>query len=421
MNLKRIRIRMPKWQAIRSADWAKELLMTFIGATLSIILTFGTAHFLDRKQQRADGRQMAMMVIHDIENNAKTLSECEKAEEKFFNISQVVLNNVAHLDSIPLDSLMLFVQYITASAINPTLYDESSEKIFLSSQESWKNISNPTFIDAVQTFYHERRLIFGILSEDRFFAKPVSNEDYYSKMFDGTETLKDEIGFMRDYVRECCANKNVKIYVDYSYIRRRYYAQFAEEMTNTANRCKFMMGITDEELAQYVANRARTGKQLKERELVGRWKMLSTSNYDIERIYNSDHSIIYVMTYHMSYSHYTGQVDFQFSLQGTWELQGDSIITYVQPDYKYEIDRSRIQYHPEAQQSVDEIIAFWEQNLKQSIDAEKEKGDKRNAAFVSIDATKNKMEYRVMDKDEIGNDEEKTYYLVRQSPLTINH
>lgn len=413
MDIKRIRIRMPKWQKIKSAEWAKELLMTFIGATLSIILTFGTAHFLDRKQQRADGRQMAMMVIHDIENNAKTLSECEKAEEKLFNISQLVLNNVDHLDSIDVDSLTLFVQYITSAAINTTIYDESSEKIFLSSQESWKNINNPTFIDAVQTFYHGRRLIFGILSEDRFFAKPVSNENYYSKMFDGAETLHDELAFLLNYVRESCANKDVKVYVDYSFIRRRYYAQFAEEMTNTANRCKFMMGITDEELAQYVANRARTGKQLKERELIGRWKMLSTSDYDIERIYNRDHSTVYIMTRHISYSYYTGQVDFRFSLQGTWELQGDSLITYVQPDYEYEIDRSRIQYQPEAQQAVDDIIALWEQSIKQSLDAEKEKGDKRNAAFVSIDATKNKLEYRMMDKDEIGNDEEKTYYLVR--------
>ena len=54
---------MPKWQAIRSANWAKELLMTFAGATLSIILTFGTAHVLDEKQQREDGRQTAMMVM----------------------------------------------------------------------------------------------------------------------------------------------------------------------------------------------------------------------------------------------------------------------------------------------------------------------------------------------------------------------
>ena len=404
---------MPKWQKITSADWAKELLMTFIGATLSIILTFGTAHFLDRKQQRADGRQMAMMVIHDIENNAKTLSECVDAEEKLFNISQLVLNNVDHLDSVPEDSLILFVQYITESAINTTVYDESSEKIFLSSQESWKNIDNPTFIDVVQTFYHERRLIFNLLSEDRFFDKPVSSEDYYAKMFSATETLMDEVGFLRKYVRESCTRKDVKIYVDYSYIRRRYYAQFAEEMTNTANRCKFMMGITDEELAQYVANRARTGKQLKEREIIGRWKMLSTSDYDIERIYNRDHSTVYVMTRHISYSLYTGQVDFRFSLQGTWELQGDSLITFVRPDYEYEIDRSRIQYQPEAQQAVDEIIAFCEQSLKQSIDAEKEKGDKRNAAFVSIDATRNKMEYRMMEQDEIGNDQEKTYYLVR--------
>ena len=58
---------MPKWQAVRSASWAKELLMTFIGATLSIVLTFGTAHFVDQKQKLAEGRQTAMMVIHDID------------------------------------------------------------------------------------------------------------------------------------------------------------------------------------------------------------------------------------------------------------------------------------------------------------------------------------------------------------------
>ena len=43
---------MPKWQKILSKSWPKELLMTFIGATLSIILTFGTAHIVGEKEKK---------------------------------------------------------------------------------------------------------------------------------------------------------------------------------------------------------------------------------------------------------------------------------------------------------------------------------------------------------------------------------
>ena len=89
MDLRKVKIRTPKWQTITSAAWAKELLMTFIGATLSIILTFGTAHFVDQKQQREDARQMAMMVIHDIDNTAQRFKDYAKIEELYYNNAQV--------------------------------------------------------------------------------------------------------------------------------------------------------------------------------------------------------------------------------------------------------------------------------------------------------------------------------------------
>ena len=92
-----IKIRLPKWQLIRSASWVKELLMTFAGATLSIILTFGTAHFLDQKEQRADGRQTAMLLIHDMEISADLFKHYAKEEEKGFNCAQVV---IAGIDSL---------------------------------------------------------------------------------------------------------------------------------------------------------------------------------------------------------------------------------------------------------------------------------------------------------------------------------
>ena len=64
---------MPKmYQHFVRNSMMKELFMTFIGATLSIVLTFGTAHYIDLREKKALGRQTAMMVIHDMDNTSRT-------------------------------------------------------------------------------------------------------------------------------------------------------------------------------------------------------------------------------------------------------------------------------------------------------------------------------------------------------------
>ena len=78
----RIKVLLPKFEALKGISWAKELLLSFIGTTLSIVLTFGTAHFVEQKQNREAGRQTAMMVIHDIENTADLFTSWEKEEEE---------------------------------------------------------------------------------------------------------------------------------------------------------------------------------------------------------------------------------------------------------------------------------------------------------------------------------------------------
>ena len=45
----RIKVLLPKFEALKGISWAKELLLSFIGTTLSIVLTFGTAHFVEQK------------------------------------------------------------------------------------------------------------------------------------------------------------------------------------------------------------------------------------------------------------------------------------------------------------------------------------------------------------------------------------
>ena len=48
-----VKFRMPRfWRQPKQNGIFKELLLTFIGTTLSIVLTFGTAQYLERKQLR---------------------------------------------------------------------------------------------------------------------------------------------------------------------------------------------------------------------------------------------------------------------------------------------------------------------------------------------------------------------------------
>ena len=412
MNPK-IRIRVPKWQNITSGSWPKELLMTFIGATLSIVLTFGTAHFVDQRQQRAEGRQTAMMVIHDMEHSAEIFNEYAKQEEQYYNAAHYVMANLEKIDSISVDTLVQFMYMITSSAGKLYYYEDAGEKVFLNSQDAWRNINNPPFIDAVQAFYQERQVVYDALNSDHFFQRPVTNDEYYEFMQERSLLEEMDNSFLKVYLSEQCKKKDVLTFINYSFLRQRFYKQYAGGFESYANKCKFMMGITDEELKQYVKNMSRTGKALKAKQLIGRWKLQTTAELDVEREFRRDHTFEYHLVNYMSYAYYTGQVEFLYTLRGTWELQGDSLITFVDPGYEYSIDRSKIHYAPELESSIDGIIASWEQAIDESVKEEMAKGIQRRASFASIDATGDKIELRSIDEEKEGTDKTETSYLIR--------
>ena len=89
----------------------KELLMTFIGTTLSIVLTFGTAHYVDQKEKKALGRQTVMMVIHDMDNTVELLKEYSKDEKKGLELARYVIDRYDTMDSISQDTIWGVVRY----------------------------------------------------------------------------------------------------------------------------------------------------------------------------------------------------------------------------------------------------------------------------------------------------------------------
>ena len=71
-----IKFKMPKFQRhlTNKAMW-KELLLTFLGTTISIVLTFGTAHLLDVRQRVKDRKMSALMVTGNVERFARVLDD----------------------------------------------------------------------------------------------------------------------------------------------------------------------------------------------------------------------------------------------------------------------------------------------------------------------------------------------------------
>ena len=133
----------------------REMTMTIIATTISIVLTFGTAMWLERKQKLENGRQMAMMVISDIDENIKFFNELAKQEKEHLEMASYVENHLDQINQIAYDTLSEVFRYLLEE--NIYTIDDSKERIFNSSQDTWKNIDNPMFISIVQSFYLERR------------------------------------------------------------------------------------------------------------------------------------------------------------------------------------------------------------------------------------------------------------------------
>jgi ABC-type taurine transport system substrate-binding protein len=188
--------------------------------------------------------------------------------------------------------------------------------------------------------------------------------------------------------------KEVETYVNYSFYRRQYFDRYMEVFRSIANRCKFMMNISDEELAQYVQNQSRTGKPLTEKKLIGKWQMETADDQLVEREYRSDHTYTVSTTYYIAYSYYTGRLRAKFVTAATWELRGDSIYVQQLSEPTFELDRSQIHYAPEMEESVNNFVKLYEDGCNIWLEDMKNKDVQRDTVYASIDASGNKIEMR---------------------------
>ena len=142
----------------------KGLIRTVLGITISIILTFGTNALIQRHRTAKDRKMTAMMVMGNIASYADRLERC--AVHMGWNdtlATYLLAIPDDEIDLINMDSLAYYINNVTA--YYTLSYDQSAERIFSNSIDTWKNLGNSEFVENVGQCFSDINSIQEIYNE----------------------------------------------------------------------------------------------------------------------------------------------------------------------------------------------------------------------------------------------------------------
>ena len=141
----------------------KQFLMSVVATTISIILTFGTAYFVDKNKKENEKLEIAKMIIFDMDHTIKKIQANDSLFDSVCQIQLQVAQNPACLDSLRLG-------LVDVANIGMIKFSETTERVFSTSIETFNTIGNANFVDAATKFYICRQSykdeIIGAISHD---------------------------------------------------------------------------------------------------------------------------------------------------------------------------------------------------------------------------------------------------------------
>lgn len=176
----------PKPRIDPNGSISRTLLLTVIGTTISIILTFGTSQLLQTHRKAKDRKMTAMMVMGNIESYASELDDISFQLGWRDTLATILL-------AIPQDSLddpkysSTIESVVMLFGLPSFTYDNTAEQIFSNTIETWKNMGNFQFISNVgdcfsamhsiqEEYYEIRQREHGPHGEDYPTSRPVPGQ-----------------------------------------------------------------------------------------------------------------------------------------------------------------------------------------------------------------------------------------------------
>lgn len=398
------------------SPWWKGFLTSILGTTISIALTFGVSTWVSNHQKEQARKQTAMMLIVDIDDGITSLEKIKKRQEGGYHAAIFSLDNIEHFEDIPDDTIyeafLFIVQFDTG-----LMLDESTEKLFNSSQASWSNLDNLTFIKNVQRYYLDMHYLLNEMNHSALWSAPVLEHELYD--------LLDEKGYgmegavlsaMKMLLQEKLKDKKVVGYVHRSRTNIETLTNYIEKWRNLNDENKFLMNITDDDIKEYTKKIAKEGLPLTEEFLVGRWvNAINTENRIYEYAFRPNHTFTESDTLRYTMIGLRGKVTVVLSVDGKWAIDGDSLTRdYLEETFQMTVDTTKISYRAEM---TDSIQSWLESNFgERRADYWKKSkiSEKHRVRKGSLDLTHNKLELTKYYLDDEGVEHEQTFHLKRK-------
>lgn len=317
----------------------KELLLTFLGTTISIVLTFGTSALLDHREKAAQQRQTAIMSVYDIDEIIRLLQEDMQKEKAFSEVTNYLYAHQEELDSVSIDTLKMAVAYLVEDVVGqPEWADDSKEKAFSGNIEVRQNMKYAQFYDNVRESYRLRRELLGYMEKDLEFSRPVSDADYRQfiqqldfENFDTDGDLNDNAS--RSLLRYAFQQRSTELYLRYFFKRRDAYAHYIMRLTRLNRENKFMADITDDDLAEYVKKNVDRTMPVTAQQLIGTWEEQFVDNNVFHYTLTKDQQVELIGDFNNKLDLYLKDeqmyvpilVPTTTRLKGHWRLEGDSL------------------------------------------------------------------------------------------------
>lgn len=320
-------------------SWWRGFLTTLLGTTIGIALTFGINRLVENYKTSQAQRQTAMMAIYDIDEIIRQLNEYREKEDALFEVTSYLYTHQEEIDSVSSDSLRMAVVYLLEDpAYSPEWTDDSKEKTFSGGLEARQNLKHTQFYDNIRECYRLRREMLNLLEKDRVFMRPISDE-YYQQFIQNLDD--EELDFdgsldersIQKLLKQAFDQHATVLYLRQYFIRRNVYIRHTSIIDGLNRENKYMMGITDEDMAEFIRKKIDKTKPATEQLLYGEWEYIFESGDTCTIRLKQDKTVSYVCTTKNSLDLYLSDIGKHvpvvvpavFCIKGKWTLIGDSL------------------------------------------------------------------------------------------------